>query len=84
MKVKAATEQLVVIDLERVKNEWVVQLDQGTADPKVVRVYKDHVEIDVEIESSYSARRYKKTLKIWFHDMLLMNETLYRIHKVRE
>ena len=80
MKVKAATDNLVVVDLERLKDECSVQLDQGTANPSIVRVYKDHIEIDAEIESSTIAcQRRKKTMKFWLHDLLLMNETLYRI-----
>ncbi len=80
VKVKAATNDLVVVDLEPSKDVWGwVQLNQGGTCPNIVRVYKDRIEIDVEIELSNGLGMRKKTLKFWLHDLLLMNETLYRI-----
>lgn len=78
MKVKGHTPDLVVVDLEAAEDEWV-QLNQGVAYPNIVRVYKDHIEVDAEIESASTGQKRKKTLKFWLDDLLLMNETLFRI-----
>ena len=78
VKVKAATKDLVVVDLESEKDQSV-QLDQGRAWSSIVRVFKDHIEIDATVESSTTGKTKKKTWKFYHHDLLLMNETLYRI-----
>lgn len=77
VKAKAQTKDLVVVDLESDKDQWV-QLDQGTASPSIVRIFKDHIEIDMIVDSS-TGKTKKKTWKFYYHDLLLMNETLYRI-----
>lgn len=77
VKVKATTKDLVVVDPESDKDQWV-QLDQGVALPSMVRIFKDHIEIDMKLDAMEQTKK-KKTLKFWYHDLLLMNETLYRI-----
>jgi len=78
VKVKAQTKDLVVVDLEA-DNEQGIQLDQGEAFPSIVRVFKDHIEINMKLDSAVDGLIRKKTRKFWYHDLLLMNETLYRI-----
>lgn len=78
VKVKAQTKDLVVVDPESDENQWV-QLSQGAILPSMVRVFKDHIEIDARVDCCVTARTKKKTWKFYYHDLLLMNETLYRI-----
>jgi len=78
VKVKAQTNDLVVVDLEA-DNEQGVRLDQGEAFPSVIRIFKNHIEIDMKLDSAVDGQIRKKTRKFYYHDLLLMNETLYRI-----
>jgi hypothetical protein len=78
MKVKAANEKLVVIDLEA-KNPADNELAEHTFDgeimlPRILRVFEDHVEIRVSV-----CGKSRKTLKVYFNDAILMNRTLHRI-----
>ncbi len=83
VKVKAQTKDLVVVDLENqdaakfVKSH--VRLENTVALPKILRVSGDHIELDVESINRDNGTRRKKTLKFWFHDLIIMNNPLYRI-----
>ena len=79
-KVKAQTNDLVVVDLENakfVKN--YVRLENSVVLPKILRIFEDHIELDVENINRNNGTIRKKTLKVWLHDLIIMNNTLYRI-----
>ncbi len=83
VKIKAQTKDLVVVDLE---NEGLaktvktyVRLENSIVLPKILRVFEDHIELDVENVNRDNGTIRKKTLKYWLHDLIIMNNTLYRI-----
>ena len=73
VKVKAQTEDLVVIDLESdlTPSSWVLG---EFFHPKILRVYKDRMEIVGD-----TGTRKNRVKHFYFHDLLMMNFTLFRI-----
>lgn len=90
MKVVAATDKLVVIDLEQTKRTPAEQLrnythtEKGVCAPTILRVFPDYIEVETTGFDSHGSMR-KKRKKVWFRDMLIMNDALYRImHPMEE
>jgi hypothetical protein len=93
MKIVAQTKDLIVIDLENDSKgiEIGVEVDGSIYFPRILRVYQDHMELDVKVETAktaflkehafISSHLRKKTLKEWFHDWIVMNRALFRINR---
>jgi len=84
MKVIAATDKLVVIDLEETKRTPAEQIqnyihtENGCYAPTILRVFSDYIEVETAGFDSHGSMR-KKRKRVWFRDMLIMNDALYRI-----
>jgi SPX domain protein involved in polyphosphate accumulation len=83
VKCIGASKDLVVVDLENQDLAKTVKtyvlLENNVVLPKIVRVSGDHIELDVENINRDNGTIRKKTLKFWIHDLIIMNNTLYRI-----
>lgn len=83
---------MIVIDLERkgkndyCEKEFVEYAGSGFENavmlPRLLRVFEDHIEIDVSLEQweSSAPSTGKKTLKIHYNDAILMNRVLHKIY----
>jgi hypothetical protein len=78
MEVKSDTGKVVVVDLNNKDVCWQNMQEYNVEDgvPRVARVYKDHLELD--IDNGISGK--KKTLHFYYHDIIAINRVLFRIH----
>lgn len=79
MKVKATTPEMVVVDPE---TDELISFFNGkrfrVGRIQVIRTYKDRFEIDLNLLDSHGSTS-KKTLKMHFDDLILMDATMHQI-----
>jgi hypothetical protein len=81
MKVIAATDKMIVIDLENEPYTFTELTGGQISFPELLRIYPDRIEIMTKEANTQKKRSIlrKKKRTIWISDGLIMNDALHRI-----
>jgi hypothetical protein len=82
LKIVATKEDVVVVDLNNKDIHLLndpFQFEIGSF-PRIVRVYKDRIEIDVNDGFALDGGGKKTTLHFFYTDVIALNRTLFKIH----
>ena len=82
LKVIASKDDVVVIDLNNKDVVWsnLQEFSINIGFPRIARIYKDRLELDIVSGLENDGGGRKTTLKFHFADLLLMNDTLFTIN----